>query len=58
LISIVKICLLLSFTFAYNYMGSGLPTEIRAGAIGFASAIGKLGSISMPFIVMFFYNMG
>jgi nitrate/nitrite transporter NarK len=39
-------------------MGTGLPTEIRASAIGFASAIGKIGSISMPFIVMYLYNIG
>jgi len=35
-----------------------LPTQIRASAIGFASAIGKLGSITMPFIVMYLYTFG
>ena len=39
-------------------MSEVYPTYMRASGLGFASSIGRIGSIIMPWIVVYFNDIG
>jgi nitrate/nitrite transporter NarK len=57
-VSGAKLSINLAFTINYEYTSELYPTYIRASGIGMASAVGKIGSIVMPWIVVYISEIG
>ncbi|KAM3133742.1 hypothetical protein pb186bvf_014151 [Paramecium bursaria] len=53
-----KMFINLSFTISYQFVSEVYPTYMRASGLGFASSIGRIGSIIMPWIVVYFNDIG
>ena len=47
-----------SFTVSYQFVSELYPTYMRASGIGFASSVGRIGSIIMPWIVVYLNDLG
>lgn len=47
-----------SFTVSYQFVSEIYPTYMRASGLGFASSIGRIGSIIMPWIVIYLNELG
>lgn len=58
LISGSKLAINLAFTINYEFTSEVYPTYMRASGIGLASSVGKIGSILMPWIVIYLSRMG
>lgn len=48
----------MTFSIIYPFTTEIYPTQIRVTGLGFASAFSRIGSISMPWIAMLFYEVG
>jgi uncharacterized membrane protein len=53
-VTVAKLSLNLAFTIAYEYTSEIYNTQSRANGVGMASAIGRIGSIIMPWIGTYF----
>lgn len=53
-----KLTINLAFTINYEFTAELYPTHMRATGIGLASSVGKIGSIVMPWIVIYLSPIG
>jgi len=58
MISGSKMFINLSFTISYQFVSELYPTYMRASGLGYASSVGRIGSIIMPWIVVYFNEIG
>ncbi|CAD8076798.1 unnamed protein product [Paramecium sonneborni] len=58
MIFFLKMFISFSFTVSYQFVSELYPTYMRASGLGFASSVGRLGSIIMPWIVVYINDIG